>query len=597
MFRKSVRFTRLFFGVVLASCSGAANWTPPLGPSALAPARTAIDQSSSKKTYATVTISIPSVGADSKVRRRRHYVSPATQSVEISVTSSAAPSKTFFANLTPARNPKCKALVGGVTCVLTLRLAKGRYAAVISTYDGPIVRGVPTGNELSANQDVPFRVRPNSVNPVRLSLGGIPASVAFVPAATSQLVGNVANGFTLARCQPIAQRVSAFGVDADGNFILGAGAPIVTMRSGSASLKVTQPQAAAPNLFVLTPPAAPSYPVPGAAVYIELLANPTAPSGGTPVFSIMKITFSTDICGVFTEFPIPTASSAPLGIAVGPDGAIWFTELHGGKIGRIPTTATAANPQITEYQTPTVNPGPEEIAAGPDGALWFSECFVGQVARIPVSGGPITEYRAPSYGTPKGIAAGPDGAMWFTELNANKIGRIPTTGLVSITEYPIPTASSHPSGIAAGPDGAMWFTEASGNKIGRIPTNGSPISEIPIATANSSPRALAAGPDGAIWFTECQGKNVGRLPLGGTGTNEFSSSTFAPGLYGITVGPDGALWFAEANTGQIGRLTTSGSLTQYTIPSIGSKPRFIVTAPDGSLWFTEFGVAKIGRLQ
>ena len=30
--------------------------------------------------------------------------------------------------------------------------------------------------------------------------------------------------------------------------------------------------------------------------------------------------------GVITEFPIPTASSGPYGIAAGPDGNLWFTE-------------------------------------------------------------------------------------------------------------------------------------------------------------------------------------------------------------------------------------------------------------------------------
>jgi streptogramin lyase len=39
---------------------------------------------------------------------------------------------------------------------------------------------------------------------------------------------------------------------------------------------------------------------------------------------------------VITEFPIPTPDSGPEGIALGPDGAIWFTENTGNKIGRLP---------------------------------------------------------------------------------------------------------------------------------------------------------------------------------------------------------------------------------------------------------------------
>ena len=84
-----------------------------------------------------------------------------------------------------------------------------------------------------------------------------------------------------------------------------------------------------------------------------------------------------------TEFPVPTAVSQPAGITVGPDGALWFTEENGHKIGRI-TTAGA----ITEFPTLTNPSGPSEITAGPDGALWFTEFAANppQIGRITTAG-------------------------------------------------------------------------------------------------------------------------------------------------------------------------------------------------------------------
>ena len=35
------------------------------------------------------------------------------------------------------------------------------------------------------------------------------------------------------------------------------------------------------------------------------------------------------------EFPIPTPSSAPTDVALGPDGALWITESAGNKIARL----------------------------------------------------------------------------------------------------------------------------------------------------------------------------------------------------------------------------------------------------------------------
>src|SRR5216684_1342561 len=100
--------------------------------------------------------------------------------------------------------------------------------------------------------------------------------------------------------------------------------------------------------------------------------------------------------------------------------------------------------------------------------------------------GTITEFPIPTASsTPRGITAGPDGNLWFTERGGNSIGRITPSG--SITEFPTPTANSGPEGIAAGPDGNLWFTEYVGNQIGRITTSGT-IVELPIPSPRSDPR-------------------------------------------------------------------------------------------------------------
>jgi len=45
--------------------------------------------------------------------------------------------------------------------------------------------------------------------------------------------------------------------------------------------------------------------------------------------------------GIVTTFAIPTPGSSPYRIAAGPDGAMWFVEGAGNKIGRI-----AAGPAV-----------------------------------------------------------------------------------------------------------------------------------------------------------------------------------------------------------------------------------------------------------
>jgi hypothetical protein len=126
---------------------------------------------------------------------------------------------------------------------------------------------------------------------------------------------------------------------------------------------------------------------------------------------------------VITEYPVPTANSYPAGITAGPDGALWFTEYYGNKIGSITTSGV-----IAEYPVPTSSCYPLGIAAGPDGALWFAESGADQIGRI-VTSGLITEYPVPGQGLGPGFIAGGTTGLWFTEWEANQIGRAPACGL------------------------------------------------------------------------------------------------------------------------------------------------------------------------
>jgi virginiamycin B lyase len=66
-----------------------------------------------------------------------------------------------------------------------------------------------------------------------------------------------------------------------------------------------------------------------------------------------------------------------VGIAAGPDGAIWFTGFRSNEIGRV--TADGA---LARYPVPTERAVPYHIAAGPDGALWFTEQDGNKIGRM-----------------------------------------------------------------------------------------------------------------------------------------------------------------------------------------------------------------------
>jgi O-glycosyl hydrolase/streptogramin lyase len=283
------------------------------------------------------------------------------------------------------------------------------------------------------------------------------------------------------------------------------------------------------------------------------------------------------------------AIDGPAGIAVGPDGALWFTNSQGNSIGRITTSGT-----VTSY-TGTGIDFPQVITTGPDGALWFTNEGNNSIGRITTSGS-VANYAPNGFDNPYGITAGPDGALWIAEEECSGfIGRITTNG--TVTHYnDSGVVLGDPLEITSGPDGALWFTNIGGDSIGRITTSGQ-ISFYK-GTGIDEPVGITTGPDGALWFTN-EGNDttnpgsIGRITTSGQVSNYRGIGIDYP--YDITTGPDGALWFTNRLNDSIGRITTSGQVSNYRGVGI-SWPEGITTGPDGALWFVNARNSSIGRI-
>jgi virginiamycin B lyase len=202
-------------------------------------------------------------------------------------------------------------------------------------------------------------------------------------------------------------------------------------------------------------------------------------------------------------------------IAIGPEGAIWFTAPAEKTIDRL----TAAG-ELTKFTLPNPQAEAAGITAGPDGNLWFTGRIgireihglmspgKGIVGRITPSG-QVSEFATPTPVAGTGqIISGPEGALWFTEPWGSKVGRVTTAG--EITEFPVP--GPRPRTIVAGPEGDLWVN-GSLTGITRVTTWGQ-ATAFPIENGSGD---LALGGDGDIWF-------VG----GPTGIGEIAPG--APGL-------------------------------------------------------------------
>ncbi len=239
--------------------------------------------------------------------------------------------------------------------------------------------------------------------------------------------------------------------------------------------------------------------------------------------------------GTVTEYPITTPASHPLGMTVGPDANLWFTELHGAKIGTMAATGTIP----TEYGSLAAHPFPVGIVAGADGNVWFAESASGKIGKMNTDGVMLGEYSVTGAVSDDlaGIMPGPDGNLWFTQSVSGKIGKMNTDGVL-LEQFSITTPGAAPSRIVPGPDGNLWFTEVGGSKIAKMTTAGALIAEYSV-TAGAKPGGTTAGPDGNIWFTEAAGNAIGRV-TSGSPVPTVTSIRPSGATIGGTVYPGGA---------------------------------------------------------
>jgi virginiamycin B lyase len=332
-------------------------------------------------------------------------------------------------------------------------------------------------------------------------------------------------------------------------------------------------------------------------------------------------------CGgiTITNFAIPiptalqqfTATTTPLEITYGPDGALWFAEFYANYVARVDTNGGFS----TSVPAGPSSANPYGIVTGPDGNLWFTESS-GTGNRIGVAstnGTLLTEFAIPNPGPggagsgPAGITVGPDKQIWFAEKFVSRIARLTNSvsaisnvamiGASNIWTEFAPTnlpAGSYPQEIITGPDGNLWYTVGGVAKLGAISTNGANIQTITLPNQNSEPADLTTTPDGAIWFTEfgTTANNIGRIVPGHTNLAEFPIPTPDAEPAGLVAGTDGSIWFAEYGASQIGHLSVTSTNTNWAaIPSIsGGTPIFLARAPDGTIWFTDPAANTIGHV-
>ena len=250
-----------------------------------------------------------------------------------------------------------------------------------------------------------------------------------------------------------------------------------------------------------------------------------------------------------TEFPLSITNSAPLGIAPGPDGNVWFTENRGHRFGRI----TPAG-KIDDFSTGSgisADALPAGIRSDPTATSGSPRRHR---AGSPAQGHGTGRPQAPSSrrASPPEPARGHHRGARRQSLVHRVFRRPHRPDQPDRSGHRVRGRSDRPGACrsASPPD----RTTSSGSPTLRFPDNPigrmAPLGDVRRVhagiTPDSEPARIIRRPRRQHLVHRADRRTtIGRITTAGVVT-EFSSGISAgAGPVGITVGPDGNIWFAE----------------------------------------------------
>jgi hypothetical protein len=295
--------------------------------------------------------------------RRAHYLSPSTASLVLAAYDSSHVKK--FASLTLDAIPGsggCTPIVSGTfTCTAALAAPAGKDTFDVTAFD----KAGGTGTALSSLDDFAFTVIGGKANAIAMTLDGIPAKVAVALHGSSILAtGSQSTGFQFAGIgKAAAQELQVTALDADGNTIVGPGAPEMGLSSNDARVSIS-PVTGSGTLFLVTP-LAQTNAVPNPSAGIALTATAT-PQDGSPASASANVQFEPLVYVLNDDAPLtayvpwsttPVVSIAQSGLKSGlmvldSQGNVYVSNSNAGSVTEYAPASTTVLRSITGLNTP-----------------------------------------------------------------------------------------------------------------------------------------------------------------------------------------------------------------------------------------------------
>jgi YVTN family beta-propeller protein len=406
-------------------------------------------------------------------------------------------------------------IVPATTTTLVTRVPQGAPS-------GQLTLTTPQGTAISArpfNSAVSF---PAPTLSAAISVGALPAGVAFNPDGRRAYVANRGDG-TVSMINTATKQV------------------MVSTSVGSGGAATVQGVVVSPD---------------GRRVYADVYEG----ASGTRVVTVLHATTNAvlDTIPVGTSQPVPQGAN-PQGITISPDGRLLFVaDNYDGGAFVVLDTATKQPVASIAMGTGTV---PSGVAASPDGLrayLAFAGSNAIEVFDLPSRS--VTATVAVG-AAPAGVAVTPDGRTCYVANGADSSVSIVDTSTNQVTAT-ILAGFATPAGIAISPDGSRAYVANSGNNsVSVVRTVDAGLdATIPVG---AGPLGIAVSPDGKqAYVSEGAGNSVGQI--GGTFTLTLAKT--GTGIGRVTSTPEGI----DCGGNCLASFTAGTTVTLVALPNGGS---------------------------
>ncbi len=320
--------------------------------------------------------------------RGAQYISPSTTSLQVNVYNATHTKK--LASVTQITTPGsngCSKVVGGTfTCSFTLNAPIGD-----DRFDVFAVDAFNGNQKLSAIVNFPFTVKQSKLNQIKMTLGGIPASIEISIVGSSVLqTGSSVTGFQIGGIgRGAAQQMQVTTKDADGNTIVNPGAPTIGIANSAPTKLSVTPVSGSLGLYTLTPlaqtNALPS-PNPSTAVALTITATPVG-TGTAPMSTLVTVqndaivygadddtTSNIQVFAPWSTAPVLTIHESEatdyFGIALDAAGNAYVCDYAAGTVNVYPPGSATPSRSITGLTDPCY---PTSIAVDGSGNIFVPE--------------------------------------------------------------------------------------------------------------------------------------------------------------------------------------------------------------------------------